>query len=99
VEKKLFLSGSDCIAFVVTKLAEEVPLLRNFMETPGVSSGCVDKSRKFGADQLILMKPITFLPPLKSPVKGESEKKMQVVDWQVIFYAVMWEGEKSWGCK
>ena len=56
------------------KLAEDVPLLRNFMETPGVSPGCVDKSRKFGADQLILMKPITFLPLLKSPVKGESEK-------------------------
>ena len=65
------------------------------METPGVSPGCVDISRKFGADQLILMKPTTFLPPLKSPVKGESEKKMQVVDWLIIFNAVMWEGEKS----
>ena len=68
------------------------------METPGVSPGCVDKSRKFGADQLILMKPITFLPLLKSPVKGESEIKMQVIDWLIIFNALMWEGEKSWGC-
>ena len=72
----MLLSGSDSIEFVVTKFAEEVPLLRNFMETPGVSPGCVDKSRKFGADQLILMKPITFFPLLKSPVKGESGKKM-----------------------
>ena len=56
----------------MTKLAEDVPLRRNLIETPGVIPG-VSELVKSAAGP-ILMRPVICCPGLKSPVKGEARK-------------------------
>ena len=65
--KKLWLlSGKGFSSFSKTKLAEDVPLLRNLIPTPGVMPG-VNIFVKSVAPP-ILMNPVICPPDLKSPV-------------------------------
>ena len=56
----------------MTKFAEDVPLRRNLIETPGVIPG-VSELVKSAAGP-ILIRPVICSPALKSPVKGEARK-------------------------
>ena len=63
--KKLWLlSGKGFNSLSKTKLAEDVPLRRNLIPTPGVMPGDSVKS----VAPPILMNPVLFSPALKSPV-------------------------------
>ena len=61
--------GSD---FIITKLADDAPVRRNLIETPGDNPG-VNELVKSAAGP-ILIKPVIFPPALRSPVNGESKK-------------------------
>ena len=58
---------------IITKLADDAPVRRNFIDTPGDNPG-VSELVKSAAGP-ILMKPVIFPPALRSPVNGESKKK------------------------
>ena len=74
VEKKLWLlSGSGGSDFIITKFADDASVRRNLIETPGDNPG-VNELVKSAAGP-ILIKPVIFPPPLRSPVNGESKKK------------------------
>ena len=57
----------------MTKFADDASVRRNLIETPGDKPG-VNELVKSAAGP-ILIKPVIFPPPLRSPVNGESKKK------------------------
>ena len=67
------MSGSGGSDFIITKFADDASVRRNLIETPGDNPG-VNELVKSAAGP-ILIKPVIFPPPLRSPVNGESKKK------------------------
>ena len=58
---------------IITKLADDAPVRRNLIETPGDNPGVNELVKSVAGP--ILIKPVIFPPALRSPVNGESKKK------------------------